>query len=585
MNGTFPSGAQTVTLRGKYEQPINNAYGDPTRTGYKFKGWLNGGTIFELTTYPAVSQLNLQADWEAETYTLTFILDGSVYTTITQKYGTPITAPSVSVGPSQVFSGWVNTAGQPFSYTTIPAGNETFTGTREADGYTLTLVVDGNQYGTPVLYSRGATITANMVSYTPPTGYAFNGWYTQRSVASAKVVFPFTLNANTTIYGFTSQKSYSITLLVKVPEAIGGDGTFEEWDYISTTYGEYIGEAIIDPEFDGCGFNGWYIDEDLTNTFTKPNYMPAEDLVIYGELYVLEGTVVFDANGGVGSVSSITAPVGESVTLPGGTGVSRQYYKFGGWGATANATSPITYVDIESAETITVYAIWTRNYANISFELNGGTGTKPTAIKAEVGETVTLPAGTNLSRDGFLFIGWSTNRNATTGVTTQSISSTQDIILYAVWAPLSVSLTAKAGSNTVIDEENGFIYGLSLDMSEQELLANYLTIEGNGTLRVQQANYVGSGLKVELVNNYTGNVDATYYLVLFGDTDGDGMVSQSDIAVLKAHMNGADVLADDDARLFAGDVDGDGFISLMDIATMKGMMNGAVELDQATRKS
>ena len=582
--GTFPSGAQTVTLRGKYEQPINNAYGDPSRTGYRFKGWLNGGTTFALTTYPAVSQLNLQADWEAETYTLTFILDGSVYTTITQKYGTPITAPSVSVGPSQIFSGWVNTAGQPFSYTTMPAGNETFTGTREADGYTLTLVVDGTQYGTPVLYSRGATITANMVSYTPPTGYAFNGWYTQRSVTSAKVVFPFTLNANTTIYGFTSQKSYSITMLVKVPEAIGGDGSFEEWDYISTTYGDYIGEAIMDPEFDGCGFNGWYIDEDLTNVFSKPNYMPAEDLVIYGELYVLEGTVAFDVNGGTGSVDSITAPIGESITLPGGTGVSRQYYKFGGWGATANATTPITYVDIESTETITVYAIWTRNYANISFELNGGTGTKPTAVKAEIGETVTLPAGTNISRDGFLFIGWSTNRNATTGVTTLSINSTQDLILYAVWAPLSVSLTAKTGSNTVIDEENGFIYGLALNMSEQDLLEDYLTIDGNGTLRVQQANYVGTGLKVELVNNYTGNVDATYYLVLFGDTDGDGMVSQFDIAALKAHMNGADVLPDDDARLLAGDVDGDGIISLMDIATMKGMMNGAVELDQATRR-
>ena len=584
--GSFAGGTQTVTLRGQYGQQINNAYGDPSRTGYRFKGWLSGNTPYTLTTYPAVERLELRANWEAETYTLTFILDNVVYSTIQQKYGTAITAPSVSPGPNQVFSGWRNSAtGELFNYTTMPAKNETFTGTLDADGYTLTLMVDGRQYGESVLYGKGAMITAAMVAYTPATGYSFNGWHTTKSITSPKVSFPMTLNANTTLYGFTAQKSYTLTMMVKVPEAIGGDGEFEELDSFSATYGANIEGWIEDPEFDGCGFNGWYLDDDLTNVFVKPDTMPAEDLVIYGELYVLQGTVEFDVNGGVGSVESMTAPIGDTITLPGASGVTKQYYRFGGWGASANATTPITSVAINDTSTVTVYAIWIRNYANVSYDLNGGSGTKPTTIKIEIGGTAPLPAGNGLTRDGFMFTGWSTVRNDTQPMTSCPITSATDVILYAVWAPLSVSMLAQTGSTTVIDNEKGFIYGLGFDLTETSLLNDYLTVDGNGTIQVLSSNYIGTGTVVQLINNYTGNVDATYQLVIFGDVTGDGVIDGSDIRATKGHISGASEFAAGSAQLFAADVTGDGEVMADDTIRMKGMISGAVDLDQATRRT
>jgi len=49
-------------------------------------------------------------------------------------------------------------------------------------------------------------------------------------------------------------------------------------------------------------------------------------------------TVTFNANGGTGSVSSMTANSGSSITLPSGGGLSRSGYTFGGWNTNASGT-------------------------------------------------------------------------------------------------------------------------------------------------------------------------------------------------------------------------------------------------------
>jgi len=206
-------------------------------------------------------------------------------------------------------------------------------------------------------------------------------------------------------------------------------------------------------------------------------------------------------------------------------------------------------------------------------------------VKVEVGSNAALPAGTGLARDGYLFIGWATDRNATEAITSLQITSTKDTILYAVWAPLSVSLKAKAGSETVIDDENGFIYGLAIEVSEADMIADYLAVDGNGTIRVQQASYVGTGLEVQLINNYTGNVDATYKIVIFGDVDGDGTVTTDDIRAIKGHVTGAAEFGVGSAQELAADVDGDGVVTMQDATMIKGMISGAVELNQATRRA
>lgn len=57
-----------------------------TKTGYIFKGWfLSDGT--EYTNQPVTDDISLTAHWEIQTFTVTFYVDGEVYTTKTVEYG------------------------------------------------------------------------------------------------------------------------------------------------------------------------------------------------------------------------------------------------------------------------------------------------------------------------------------------------------------------------------------------------------------------------------------------------------------------------------------------------------------------
>ncbi len=57
-----------------------------TRTGYIFKGWfLSDGTQY--TNQPVTDDMTLTAHWEVQTFTVTFYVDGEVYSTKTVEYG------------------------------------------------------------------------------------------------------------------------------------------------------------------------------------------------------------------------------------------------------------------------------------------------------------------------------------------------------------------------------------------------------------------------------------------------------------------------------------------------------------------
>ena len=103
-------------------------------------------------------------------------------------------------------------------------------------------------------------------------------------------------------------------------------------------------------------------------------------------------------------------------------------------------------------------------------------------------------------------------------------------------AEVPIVLKAKEGSTTIIDRERGFIYGL-VDGYVEELTdlveQGYVEIEGDGRLEytfVGNNAVLGTGAKVELIDNKTGEVLETFYIVIFGDNTGDGLVTLEDKA-------------------------------------------------------
>lgn len=77
-----------------------------TKTGHTLDGWFNGEAKYEFDT-PVTAPLTLTAKWTINQYTITFKNDdGTVIQSITQDYGTAITAPDNPTKDGYIFAGW-----------------------------------------------------------------------------------------------------------------------------------------------------------------------------------------------------------------------------------------------------------------------------------------------------------------------------------------------------------------------------------------------------------------------------------------------------------------------------------------------
>ena len=147
-------------------------------------------------------------------------------------------------------------------------------------------------------------------------------------------------------------------------------------------------------------------------------------------------TVSFDANGGTGSMSSMTFGKGETKSLIANS-FTRTGYAFTGWNTKADGTGT-SYSDKQSitpTDNLTLYAQWeeTVEYITISFIANGGSGSMQSVSVAK-GSSTTLPDVT-FTRSGYNFKGWNTKADGSGFAyqNKQSIASYNNLTLFAQW--------------------------------------------------------------------------------------------------------------------------------------------------------
>ena len=160
------------TVGGSTVASITQDYGtaiaapaDPTREGYTFIGWDK-----EIPSTMPAENVTVTAKWVVNQYTITFdTAGGSAVASITQDYGTAITAPANPTREGYTFIGWDKAIPA-----TMPAENMIITANWKVNQYTITFDSNRGSEIAPITQDYGTAITAPA----NPTreGYTFIGW-------------------------------------------------------------------------------------------------------------------------------------------------------------------------------------------------------------------------------------------------------------------------------------------------------------------------------------------------------------------------------------------------------------------------
>ena len=263
--------------------------------------------------------------------------------------------------------------------------------------------------------------------------------------------------------------------------------------YEFTVTGSYAGEVFIF-KYDANGnVTGGYGDTNVSGIGTVSREFTVESNTAYVEfrfdanapgtitysdigLYTKESFDKFAKNN---KDSRLAYYTGENKKL---CTPERDGYEFLGWSTEKNATSA-TYTPDQSASaiatsgSIVLYAVWAERKYTVKFDANGGSGSIADKT-VKYADSFNLPAD-GFTREGYTFLGWSANKNATyaTYVPGASVSKLTEttgatITLYAVWAENVV----EANNDTVVIE-----YGLPVEINVLKNDTNAANVTAIGT--------------------------------------------------------------------------------------------------------
>jgi uncharacterized repeat protein (TIGR02543 family) len=275
------------------------------------------------------------------------------------------------------------------------------------------------------------------------------------------------------------------------------------------------------PEFSNPGYNfaGWNTNplgsgtsyaNGATYDFTKGN------LVLYAQWTPIPlVSATFASMSGSGSVSSLTAQSGTSVTLPSGSGFTNPGFTFVSWNTSANGlgTTYLPGATVVLNANLTLYAQWTAN--SVTFYENAGPGDSVhvTQISSvDVALTRFSDLSPSFTNAGYAFAGWTTQANGSG--TFYADAATFNFLagsatLYAKW-----SATPK---ETIHFDGNGGS-GLGGDISG--LQGASVTLLGSGAFTFEGYSFVswntaadGSGTAYAAGANLTLSTDLTLYAI------------------------------------------------------------------------
>lgn len=219
----------------------------------------------------------------------------------------------------------------------------------------------------------------------------------------------------------------------------------------ATTKNVKAGESLAKGETpagrDGYSFVGWATSADASasDVISFP-YKPTGDVTLYAIWEKASYTVTFNKNYEGSTADTVKVEFEGMVEAP-ETDPTRDGYVFQAWMNKAEEGEAVTF-PYQVKGDVTFYASWiseqTKTYT-VSFDYNYSDAPAQ-ALKSltvvDGGAVTSRNVQNNLTRDGYNFIGWNTDKNATTKMSFP-YKPTDDTVLYAIWQKKVYTVTYK----------------------------------------------------------------------------------------------------------------------------------------------
>ncbi len=291
-------------------------------------------------------------------------------------------------------------------------------------------------------------------------GYTFGGWYAFSDYSGSKITDATIVAtaSNHALFAKWTAHTYTVQYF-----ANGGAGTM-----VSSVHTYDAAKTLTANAFTRTGytFAGWATSATgsvVYNNAESVKNLTATDgatIALYAIWTVHTYTVQYDANGGSGSMSSVSHTYDAEKALA-GNAFTRTGYTFDGWAA--SATGSAVYSDAERVKnlssengaTVTLYAIWTVHTYTVRYYSNGGVG--PTADSSHTYDAAKALTRNGFTRTGYTFSGWATSATGSVAhsdgesVTNLTATDGATFKLYAVWTAhtYTVQYNANGGSGTM----------------------------------------------------------------------------------------------------------------------------------------
>ena len=409
----------------------------------------------------------------------------------------------------------------------------------------------------PYLYGASYTVKSANTFIRP--GYTFIGWNdradgsgTSYMAESSKT---WTVAGNINLYAQWKPNIYTITLDCQGATTVGPTHFYTKYNtgiYATLDCSTAISSIEI-PTKTGYRFGGYYTEQngqgeqyiDASGSIVCDDITFLQDTALYAHWIVNSCSILYDANGGTGTMESTLAIYGTSVTLLPNKFI-RTGYVFKGW--STNANGAVEYTDKQTIDNFSIdgsnlklYAVWEANVYWVSLDAQDAEmpGTISYYVKYNEGNYTTADCTTKLSgitnpqRTGYTFRGYYTEKNGTgtqyidsTGkILTETISFTEDTTLYAHWTRNTYTIQYHANGGTGSMADTIVIYGTSITLSANAFINTGYTFKGWAVSSTGNVVYTDKESVMNLTeeNGVSINLyavwDANSYKVIF-DTNG-----------------------------------------------------------------